>query len=78
MDAPTTKQLTIEYPAELLWVLQQEPEEFADEARHLSASKLQEMGRISTGLAAQFAGVPRTVFFCGESLWSFAFWRRVG
>jgi predicted HTH domain antitoxin len=60
--ADTTATLTIEYPAEVLWALQQQPEEFADEARLLLAVKLYETGRLSTGLAARLAGVPRTVF----------------
>lgn len=54
--------LTIEYPAEVRWALQQEPEEFADEARLLLALKLYETGRLSTGLAARLAGMPRSVF----------------
>ena len=55
--------LTIEYPSEVLWALQEEPEEFATEARLLLALKLYEMGKLSTGLAAQLAGVPRVNFF---------------
>ncbi len=55
--------LTIEYPDELLWALQQNPDEFAAEARVLLALKLYETGKLSTGLAAQFAGIPRTAFF---------------
>lgn len=54
--------MTIEYPADVLWALQQQPEEFAGEARLLLAIKLYEIGRLSTGLAAQLAGVPRSVF----------------
>lgn len=54
--------LTINYPSEILWALEQEPDEFAGEARLLLAVKLYEMGRLSTGLAAQMAGVPRSVF----------------
>lgn len=57
------KTLTIEYPEELLWALQQEPDEFAADARILLAVKLYETGKLSTGLAAQVAGVPRVVFF---------------
>lgn len=57
-----TATLTIEYPADVLWALQQPPDEFAQEARLLLAVKLYEMGRLSTGLAARFAGVPRSVF----------------
>jgi predicted HTH domain antitoxin len=53
---------TIEYPAEVLWALQQDPDEFESEARLLLAVKLYEMGRLSTGLAARLAGVPRITF----------------
>ena len=55
--------LTIEYPSEILWALQEEPAEFAAEARLLLGLKLYETGRLSTGLAAQVAGVSRIVFF---------------
>jgi len=54
--------LTIEYPAEVLWALQQEPEEFHQQARLLLAVKLYETGKLSSGLAAQLAGVPRVTF----------------
>ncbi len=55
-------QLTISYSDELLWALQQEPEEFEAEARLLLALKLYETSKVTTGLAAQLAGVPRSVF----------------
>jgi predicted HTH domain antitoxin len=54
--------LTIEYPAEVLWALQQDPEEFEAEARLLLAVKMYETGKLSTGLAARLAGVPRITF----------------
>lgn len=54
--------LTIEYPPEVLWALQEEPQQFEAEARLLLAIKLYEIGRLSTGLAAQLAGVPRSAF----------------
>ena len=54
--------LTIEYPPEVLWALQQEPEEFEAEARLLLAVKMYETGKLSTGLAAQLAGVSRIAF----------------
>ena len=54
--------LVIPYPTEVQWALQQQPDEFANEARLLLAVKLYEMGRLSTGLAAQMAGMPRSVF----------------
>jgi predicted HTH domain antitoxin len=55
--------LIIEYPQELLWALQQEPEEFAAQAPILLAVKLYETGKLSTGLAARVAGVSRSAFF---------------
>lgn len=54
--------LTIEYSSEVLWALQQEPAEFESEARLLLALKLYETGKLSTGLAAQLADVPRSTF----------------
>jgi predicted HTH domain antitoxin len=58
-----TNTVTIEYPQELLWALQQEPEEFAAQVQILLAVKLYETGKLSTGLAARVAGVPRSTFF---------------
>lgn len=58
-----TNEVRIEYPQELLWALQQEPEEFAAQAQILLAVKLYELGKLSTGLAAQVAGVSRETFF---------------
>jgi predicted HTH domain antitoxin len=52
----------IEYPSEILWALQEEPEEFESEARLLLAIKMYETGRLSTGMAARLAGVPRLTF----------------
>jgi predicted HTH domain antitoxin len=54
--------LTIEYPEEILQALQKEPVEFEAEARLLLALKLHEDGRLSTGLAARLAGLPRVSF----------------
>ncbi len=54
--------LTIDVPEDVLWALQQRPDEFADEARLLLAVKLYETGRLSTGLAASLAGMPRSAF----------------
>ncbi|MCL4870938.1 MAG: UPF0175 family protein [Anaerolineae bacterium] len=58
-----THRLTIEYPDELLFALQQEPDEFASQARLLLAIKLDETGKLTTGLAAKLAGVSRNSFF---------------
>jgi len=54
--------LKIEYPPDVLWALQKKPDEFEAEARLLLALKLYETGRLSTGLAARLAGVPRVTF----------------
>ncbi len=54
--------LRIDYPPEVLWALGQEPEEFEAEARLLLAVKLYETGKLSTGLAARVAGIPRSQF----------------
>jgi predicted HTH domain antitoxin len=61
-DEKPSHVLIIEYPDELLWALQQDPDQFAQEARLLLALKLYETGRLSTGLAAQMAGIPRVEF----------------
>jgi predicted HTH domain antitoxin len=54
--------LTIPYPPEVLWALQKNPDEFEAEARLLLALKLYETGKLTTGLAAELAGVPRVTF----------------
>jgi predicted HTH domain antitoxin len=54
--------LSIPYPPEVLWALQEEPAEFEAEARLLLAIKFYETGKLSTGLAARLAGVPRVTF----------------
>lgn len=66
MTEPKTP--TIEYPPEILWALQQAPEEFAAEARLMLALKLYETGRLTTGLAAGLSGIPRLsfIFLMGE------------
>jgi predicted HTH domain antitoxin len=54
--------LTIEYPPEVLDALNQEPAEFEADARLLLALKLYETGKLTTGLAARLAGLPRVAF----------------
>ena len=57
-----THQLTIPYPDDLLLSLKLTPERFESEARLLLAVKLYEVGRVTTGSAAQIAGFDRVAF----------------
>ena len=57
-----TRSLTIDYGDEVLLALGLSPDQFREEAKILLAVKLHEMGRLSTGAAAQFAGVPKPLF----------------
>ena len=57
-----TRTLTIDFGDDVLLALGLTPDEFRDEAKLLIAVKLYEMGRLSTGTAAELAGVPKPVF----------------
>lgn len=57
--------LVIDYPASLPDTLHQTREQFENEARMAMAVKLFETKRVSSGIAAQMAGVPRAVFLLG-------------
>ena len=57
-----THVLSISYPQDLLLSLKESKESFEVEARLLLAVKLYEMGRVSTGLAAELAGMDRVSF----------------
>ena len=59
----STNTLLIPYSDDLLLSMKKSPEEFEDEARLLLAVKLYELGRISTGAAAELAGLDRVNFF---------------
>ena len=54
--------LTIPYPDDLLIALGQSPEGLEKELRFWLAVKLFELGRLSTGKAAEIAGLPRVHF----------------
>jgi predicted HTH domain antitoxin len=58
----TDNTLTIPYPEELLLSLKKSPDEFEAEARLLLAVKLYELHQVSSGVAAQLAGLSRAAF----------------
>jgi predicted HTH domain antitoxin len=56
------KKLTLEIPEEILISLKEDPQEFAKDILMLSAPKLYEMGKLSSGRAASLTGVSRVYF----------------
>ncbi len=54
--------LTVEYPSHLPDAMQLTPAEFEREAKIALAAKLFENGRLSSGMAAQLAGLGRVDF----------------
>ena len=57
-----TRSLKIDYSDEILLALGMTPDEFRDEAKILIAVKLYEMGRLSSGAAAEFANISKPLF----------------
>ena len=53
------KQLVIAYPKGLPGLLKLSEEQFAVEVRFLAAAKLFELGKLSSGKAAEMAGIGR-------------------
>lgn len=58
----TTRQITVDVPEEVLLAEKTDAAAFARELPLLAAVKLYELGRLSSGRAAQLAGVPRVEF----------------
>ena len=62
------KVMTLEYPEDLELAVQTTPEEFEAQVRLMAALKMFELGKPSSGKAAQLAGLSRVEFFemCGR------------
>jgi predicted HTH domain antitoxin len=54
--------ITLSIPDEALAALKVSPDQMGAELRLAAATKLYELGRLSSGAAAKLAGVPRVVF----------------
>ena len=60
--------LTIDYPEGLETAVSTTQQEFGDQIRLMAALKMFELGKLSSGKAAQLAGISRVAFFemCGR------------
>ena len=54
--------LTVDYGDEVLLALGATPEQFGEELKLLTALKLYELGRLSSGAAARLAEIPKPLF----------------
>ncbi len=62
------KRLILTFPENLELAVQTTPEEFEAQVRLMAALKMFELGKLSSGMAAQLAGLSRADFFemCGR------------
>ena len=68
--AASVKAMQIEYPESWTALAGSSSERFENEARMALAMKLFEMGRLTSGQAAQLAGVSRMAFLFNCPLWN--------
>jgi predicted HTH domain antitoxin len=62
MNKMVTRQIIIDIPEKVLLAEKVDETAFARELRILAAIKLYELGRLSSGRAAELAGMPRVEF----------------
>ncbi len=55
-------QITLSLPEETALALKLTPEQFAAEMQLVAAIKLYELGKLSSGAAANLAGIPKVIF----------------
>jgi predicted HTH domain antitoxin len=62
------KKITVQYPDEFELAVQATPEELEAQIRLMAALKMFELGKLSSGQAAELAGLSRVEFFemCGR------------
>jgi predicted HTH domain antitoxin len=62
------QRITLEYPDDLELAVQTTPEELQAQIRLMAALKMFELGKLSSGKAAELAGMSRMEFFekCGR------------
>ena len=58
-----TTDINVAIPQELAFALKMQEHELAREVLKLSVIKLYELGKFSSGIAAQFSGITRLAFF---------------
>jgi predicted HTH domain antitoxin len=63
----TTRHITLDIPEKVLLAEKTDEISFAREVRMLAAVKLYELGRLSSGRAAELAGMPRIEFLLALS-----------
>lgn len=63
----TTRRITLNIPEKVLLAEKTDEATFAQELRVLAAVKLYELGRLSSGRAAELAGMPRVEFLLSLS-----------
>ena len=57
------KTITIQVPDGILDSLKEDPEELANDLKIYAAIEMYREGKLSTGKAAEFLGIPRIAFF---------------